>query len=452
MNEPPTTRSKEAPSSEMKVPHKAGPICKIDGCGASLAHAKKLNVRCRMCEDHMSALEVVVDGSLGRFCQQCSRVEPLLNFDGKRRSCREGLARIMERRKERISALKASSQPNPFDLEVFPPGHAVTTSNSGIPRTDSLLRDEELSRNLSAPLPINNGLKRASTSFSSDHMEEAANKMTRRISVTIRGRGAPASLTVDGSRNDSLPPTEQSFLAAASAAVAELKQHGNAEESRGSTANHENGGERLVVPNPFSGANQPISLSIRARPARPLAATPAPKSEQASADHSQATGEPATPCSRQAKTSLDFVRPHSPPPPTAGLARASTAGPLLQTASSLEEVLLDGSLSPSDRACALECSHVHEGDRPHLSGAGPSQAGATPVAVSGSLFRSCSEGSQMLQKDGGQAPGLSLHSMLQRAAAASRADAAQRRARFSDARPAVRPGPNTNDQADFGPP
>lgn len=55
---------------------------------------------------------------------------------------------------------QASSQPNPFDLEVFPPGHAVTTSNSGIPRTDSLLRDEELSRNLSAPLPINNGLKR----------------------------------------------------------------------------------------------------------------------------------------------------------------------------------------------------------------------------------------------------------------------------------------------------
>jgi hypothetical protein len=52
----------------------------------------------------MKASTLELEGARSRFCQQCSRVEPLTNFDGLRRSCRDGLARIGERRREKVSA------------------------------------------------------------------------------------------------------------------------------------------------------------------------------------------------------------------------------------------------------------------------------------------------------------------------------------------------------------
>jgi len=75
------------------------PTCKVDGCGASLVHEKTLHIRCRVCEKHTKAQTVKFSGQLMRFCQQCSRLDPLEEFDGTRRSCRKSLLRVVERRR-----------------------------------------------------------------------------------------------------------------------------------------------------------------------------------------------------------------------------------------------------------------------------------------------------------------------------------------------------------------
>lgn len=54
-----------------------------------------------------------------RFCQQCSRLDPLEAFEGQRRSCREGLLRIGERRRERIQGAKVGQPSTPVRNNLF---------------------------------------------------------------------------------------------------------------------------------------------------------------------------------------------------------------------------------------------------------------------------------------------------------------------------------------------
>mmetsp|Transcript_11324 Transcript_11324/g.32133 ORF Transcript_11324/g.32133 Transcript_11324/m.32133 type:complete len:397 (-) Transcript_11324:540-1730(-) len=78
------------------------PVCKVQGCGRPVKHLKTLNIRYRICDEHVKAEHVVVDGEKRRFCQQCSRLQLVSEFDGNKRSCRERLERIGKRRKQRL--------------------------------------------------------------------------------------------------------------------------------------------------------------------------------------------------------------------------------------------------------------------------------------------------------------------------------------------------------------
>eukprot|EP00951_Prasinocladus_malaysianus_P039005 scaffold432863_cov45-Prasinocladus_malaysianus.AAC.1 len=89
---------------------------------------KTLNIRCRICDLHMKAECVFSEGAMMRFCQQCSRLDSIDAFDGKRRSCREGLMKIGERRRERMafasSTTKVRPQPRIPSISKFLYGHA----------------------------------------------------------------------------------------------------------------------------------------------------------------------------------------------------------------------------------------------------------------------------------------------------------------------------------------
>ncbi|KAL4431485.1 hypothetical protein ABPG75_006741 [Micractinium tetrahymenae] len=79
--------------------HEAG--CRVPGCRK--APAGPYFQKYRICRQHYSA--AILDmgrGELHRFCQQCSRTHTLREFDGGKLSCRAGLARHTQRRKERM--------------------------------------------------------------------------------------------------------------------------------------------------------------------------------------------------------------------------------------------------------------------------------------------------------------------------------------------------------------
>ena len=53
----------------------------------------------RICTQHTQSRAVEIEGSLVRFCQQCGRFHPTIDFDDGRRSCRRSLDRHKERRR-----------------------------------------------------------------------------------------------------------------------------------------------------------------------------------------------------------------------------------------------------------------------------------------------------------------------------------------------------------------
>lgn len=64
----------------------------VDGCTASLIGLKKYYVRMRVCEVHLNAPIIVVDGVLSRFCQQVGEHRGRVQGEGKdlhRRYCCE---------------------------------------------------------------------------------------------------------------------------------------------------------------------------------------------------------------------------------------------------------------------------------------------------------------------------------------------------------------------------
>ncbi|PRW45559.1 squamosa promoter-binding 3 [Chlorella sorokiniana] len=81
--------------------------CQVPGCTADLSSLRRYFRRQRICVQHAQA-DAVPDGrgSLARFCQQCTRLEPLEAFYGRRRSCRASLAR----RQQRLADGKAAAQ------------------------------------------------------------------------------------------------------------------------------------------------------------------------------------------------------------------------------------------------------------------------------------------------------------------------------------------------------
>lgn len=84
--------------------------------------------RQRICEQHARA-EAVPDGSggLARFCQQCTRLEPLQAFYGRRRSCRASLAR----RQQRLADSKAAAPAHGWTAAAGAGGSSCSTHTNG---------------------------------------------------------------------------------------------------------------------------------------------------------------------------------------------------------------------------------------------------------------------------------------------------------------------------------
>eukprot|EP00873_Tetraselmis_striata_P008335 jgi/Tetstr1/428599/TSEL_018590.t1 len=86
-------------------------ICHICNCPYDAMAIKKY-VRCRrICTNCRTAWVVNKNGLPMRFCQLCSWVHPLMNFDEGRRSCRQELKKHNDRRRRRQEAGKMQDMP-----------------------------------------------------------------------------------------------------------------------------------------------------------------------------------------------------------------------------------------------------------------------------------------------------------------------------------------------------
>ncbi|KAJ9531899.1 hypothetical protein QJQ45_022051, partial [Haematococcus lacustris] len=75
--------------------------CVVAGCGRDLRGLKDYHQRYGICELHIKLPQVLKEGRLQRFCQQCGRFHDLAAFDVGRKSCREQLHKHNERRRRR---------------------------------------------------------------------------------------------------------------------------------------------------------------------------------------------------------------------------------------------------------------------------------------------------------------------------------------------------------------
>lgn len=89
--------------------------CQSEGCDADMSRATKvLYRRHRLCDCCAKKESLVVKGCEVRFCQQCSGLHPLLEFDGLKRSCRKTLEKhlllVRRRRAARKEAAAAANE------------------------------------------------------------------------------------------------------------------------------------------------------------------------------------------------------------------------------------------------------------------------------------------------------------------------------------------------------
>lgn len=75
--------------------------CQVPGCDASITSA--YHARHKVCPGHAKAVEVEIEGKKMRFCQQCSKLHVLEEFDGKLKSCKKTLSKHNQRRKMSVS-------------------------------------------------------------------------------------------------------------------------------------------------------------------------------------------------------------------------------------------------------------------------------------------------------------------------------------------------------------
>ena len=85
--------------------------CQITDCLADLTEEKPYCRRYKLCRKCMNRNSLIVGGAEMRFCQQCSFLHYLSDFDGQKRSCREKLQKHALRvRKSRAAAAAVQAQ------------------------------------------------------------------------------------------------------------------------------------------------------------------------------------------------------------------------------------------------------------------------------------------------------------------------------------------------------
>eukprot|EP00951_Prasinocladus_malaysianus_P027211 scaffold243480_cov44-Prasinocladus_malaysianus.AAC.1 len=78
-------------------------VCQVETCRADLRDSKYYYRRYKLCESCIKLQCLTVNGEAMRFCQQCSCLHPVQEFDGKKRSCRAQLNKHKARRRGRTS-------------------------------------------------------------------------------------------------------------------------------------------------------------------------------------------------------------------------------------------------------------------------------------------------------------------------------------------------------------
>ncbi|GIL48966.1 hypothetical protein Vafri_5465 [Volvox africanus] len=86
-------------------------VCQIQGCNRNLQNSKLYYQRFKLCEDHLKAPAISIDGVLSRLCQQCGRFHELSAFEGKKRTCRSQLDRIRKAKELRKRNAASSDSP-----------------------------------------------------------------------------------------------------------------------------------------------------------------------------------------------------------------------------------------------------------------------------------------------------------------------------------------------------
>ncbi|XP_074591494.1 squamosa promoter-binding-like protein 12 isoform X2 [Curcuma longa] len=81
------------------------PYCLVEGCNIDLTTAKDYHRKHKICESHSKSPKVIIAGQERRFCQQCSRLHDLSEFDQKKRSCRRRLYDHNARRRKPQAAI-----------------------------------------------------------------------------------------------------------------------------------------------------------------------------------------------------------------------------------------------------------------------------------------------------------------------------------------------------------
>jgi hypothetical protein len=94
------------------------PMCQVDNCKEDLSKAKDYHRRHKVCEAHSKASKALLGNQMQRFCQQCSRFHPLLEFDEGKRSCRRRLAGHNRRRRKTQPDEVATSSSPPLNQQV----------------------------------------------------------------------------------------------------------------------------------------------------------------------------------------------------------------------------------------------------------------------------------------------------------------------------------------------
>jgi hypothetical protein len=96
------------------------PSCQVLGCTQDISEEKHYYKRYRVCPKHTSSNSIPAHLILRnnaststpcmRWCQQCACFHPLDSYDGDKRSCRDALVRVREKRKQRIEKQKQQAK------------------------------------------------------------------------------------------------------------------------------------------------------------------------------------------------------------------------------------------------------------------------------------------------------------------------------------------------------
>ncbi|GLI61791.1 hypothetical protein VaNZ11_004291 [Volvox africanus] len=103
-----TKMSNERPQERSEPPEIE--ICKVEGCQRLMSEEGMYYRRYSVCKAHLRSLQLLVDGRIQRFCQQCGKFQDIEEFDEEKRSCRTQLEHHSRRRRLKLAEQRLQRQ------------------------------------------------------------------------------------------------------------------------------------------------------------------------------------------------------------------------------------------------------------------------------------------------------------------------------------------------------